>query len=127
MRKLTLLLLLLSIGSLSVFAAGPDCDGEDLVRKAQLIVDETAKQHYSGQETDRKASIAEILPQPDANNVIITFTVDELNKIHVLDVKGGYAYINVYIKSSLEGKAIKAESALPGIQYVMAIKLPASA
>ncbi len=127
MRKLALLLLILSIGGRTVFAGGPDCDGEDLLRKAQLIVDETTRQQYSGQESERKVSIAGILPEPDANNVIITFTVDELNRIHVLDVKGGYAYINLYIKSSLEGKAIKTESALPGINYVMAIKLPASA
>lgn len=57
---------------------------------------------------------------------MITFTINEDNKIHVVDVKGGYAFLNHYIKSSLEGKVIKTENALPGINYVMAVKLPTS-
>lgn len=101
-------------------------DGEDILRKAAMIVEETSRQQYAGQETDRKVSYEKVLPDPDEKNVIITFTIDELNRIHVVDVQGGYAYINLYIKSTLEGKSIKTESAIPGINYVMAIKLPAS-
>ena len=68
----------------------------------------------------------QVIPAPDEKNVVITFTINEDNKIHVVDVKGGYAFLNHYIKSSLEGKVIKTENALPGINYVMAVKLPTS-
>lgn len=124
MRKLTLTLIALAFTG-NVFAGNPE--GEDLLRKAAIVVEETSQQTYSGKETSRKVSIDTLLPDPDEKNVIITFTIDELNRIHVVDVKGGYAYINLYIKSSLEGKALKTESAIPGINYVMAIKLPTSA
>ena len=125
MRKLTLLLFLLTFTGSVMFASGPE--GEELLRKAALAVEETSQQKYSGKEAERKTSIDTLLPKPDEKNVVITFTIDELNRIHVVDVQGGYAYINLYIKSSLEGKALKTESAIPGINYVMAIKLPASA
>ena len=58
--------------------------------------------------------------------MVITFTIDEQNKIHIVEVQGGYAYINHYIKTSLEGKEIKTENAIPGINYVMTVKLPTS-
>lgn len=124
MQKSALFILILLLASQSLMAMTRD--GEDLLRKAAAIVEETNRQ-YAGSEQERKVSMATVLPEPDDKNVIITFTIDELNRIHVVDVKGGYAYVNLYIKSSLEGKAIKSDSAIPGINYVMAIKLPASA
>jgi len=125
MQKPALLLLLISLAWSNVFA-NPCKDGEEILRKATMVAEETSRQ-YAGKETERKVSYDGVLPAPDEKNVIITFTIDELNRIHVLDVKGGYAYVTLYIKSALEGKALKTESAIPGINYMMAIKLPASA
>lgn len=124
MQKSALCILILILASQSLFAVTRE--GEDLLRKAAAFVEEANRQ-CSSNEQERKVSIVAVLPAPDDKNVIITFTIDELNRIHVVDVQGGYAYVNLYIKSSLEGKAIKSDSVIPGINYVMAIKLPASA
>lgn len=124
MRKLlTIICVMILSGQ---FAIAANTDGEDLIRKASVVIDETV-QHYTGKEGEKKVSISTILPDPDKQNVIITFTIDELNRIHVVEIQGGYAYITHYIKSSLEGQTIKSEHAIPGINYMMAIRLPASA
>ncbi len=100
---------------------------DNLLDCAATVVDESVQHTYTnGQQGDKKISYASVLPAPDEKNVVITFTINEENKIHVVDVKGGYAFINHYIKSSLEGKVINTENAIPGINYVMAVKLPTS-
>jgi len=124
MKNITALLLLFFAGFVSGYACSND--GEDLVKKAQSVVEETAQRHYSQQEGEKKISYASVYPQADQNNVVITFTIDEQNKIHVLNVQGGYALLNHYIKTSLEGKELKSENAIPGINYVMTVKIPAS-
>lgn len=112
---------------LAGFVTGYACegDGEDLIKKATSIVEETAQKSYS-QEAEKKISYASVYPQADENNVVITFTIDEENKIHILEVKGGNALLNHYIKTSLEGKELKTENSIPGMKYVMAVKIPAS-
>ena len=124
MKNITAFLLLFFAG----FASGYACsnDGEDLIKKAKAAVEETAQKTYCNQEGGKKISYASVYPQADENNVVITFTIDEQNKIHVLDVQGGYALLNHYIKTSLEGKELKSENAIPGINYVMTVKIPAS-
>ena len=124
MKKLFTVLLIL-ITSVSVTRACDGPEGENLINKATSIVDEAAKQQYCNS-GEKKISYASVLPKPDEKNVVITFNIDEQNKIHVVDVKGGYAYINHYIRTSLEGKEIKSENAIPGIDYVMTVKLPTS-
>ncbi|HMU68926.1 MAG TPA: hypothetical protein PKC38_02890 [Chitinophagales bacterium] len=124
MRKLLTILFALVLSG--HFASAATADGEDLIRKATAVIDETV-QHYAAKECEKKVSVSTILPDPDKQNVIITFTIDELNRIHVVEIQGGYAYLTHYIKSSLEGQTIKSEHAIPGINYMMAIKLPASA
>jgi hypothetical protein len=64
--------------------------------------------------------------QNDERSVTIVFTLDEAHKIHVLHVSGGVNMVTKYIKNSLEGKVIESENAVPGINYVMTIKLPAT-
>ncbi|MBK7441062.1 MAG: hypothetical protein IPL12_10695 [Bacteroidetes bacterium] len=125
MKKLITLLLVIFTG-LSVAKACDEPDNEDLVKKAAAIIDETAHQQYAKSEGEKKISTASVLPKPDEKNVVITFTIDEQNKIHVVEVQGGYAFINHYIKTSLEGKEIKTENAIPGINYMMSVKLPTS-
>ena len=125
MKKLITLTLVLLTGISVTFAcAGPE--GEDLIRKAATIVDENAQQQYCKPEGKKEISYASVMPAADEKNVVITFTIDEQNKIHIVEVQGGYAYINHYIKTSLEGKEIKTENAIPGINYVMTVKLPTS-
>jgi len=124
MKKLIAILFLTSLG-LTTVLADDECN-EDLIKKAASIVDEIAQKQYSKTEGEKKISYASILPKADEKNVVITFTIDENNKIHIVEVLGGYAYINHYIKTSLEGKAIKSENAIPGINYVMTVKLPTS-
>lgn len=124
MRKLFAFLLCFSLGFFTARAEGPT-DGEDLLRKVLSVVEETAQQNAAqANVTDKRMSYASVMPQPDEKNVVITFTVNADNKIHVVNVQGGYAYINHYIKSSLEGKQINTDNAIPGINYVMTIKLP---
>ncbi|MFI5172332.1 MAG: hypothetical protein ACHQFW_08065 [Chitinophagales bacterium] len=129
MKNLFALILVFMTG----FSIGKACDpngpdGEDLLKKATSIVDEATQQSFSscGTSADKKISVASVLPLPDEKNVVITFTINEENKIHVVEVQGGYAFINHYIKTSLEGKEIKTENAIPGINYVMTVKLPTS-
>lgn len=62
----------------------------------------------------------------EERTVTIVFTLDEANKIHVLHVSGGVNLVTKYIRNSLEGKEIRSENAVPGINYVMTIKLPAT-
>lgn len=125
MKNLIAIIFVLLTGVSVAIAGGPECD--DILKAAASAVDETVQQSYtSGHSGEKKISYASVLPAPDEKNVVITFTINEDNKIHVVEVKGGYAFINHYIKSSLEGKVIKTENALPGINYVMAVKLPTS-
>lgn len=128
MKNLFVLLLVfiagLSIGNACIYDGPGD---EDLLRKALSVVEETTQQSFSNSScADKKISVASVLPLPDDKNVVITFTIDEENKIHIVEVQGGYAFINHYIRTSLEGKVIKTESAIPGINYVMKVKLPTS-
>lgn len=128
MKNLLVLLLVFLAG----FSDGNACihdgpEGEDLLMKAISVVEETTEKSFSQScTTEKKISIASVMPLPDEKNVVITFTIDEENKIHVVEVQGGYAFINHYIKTSLEGKVIKTENAIPGINYVMTVKLPTS-
>ena len=125
MKNLIAIVFVMLTGLSVVLAGGPESD--DLLNAATCVVDETAQRSYStSQSGEKKISYASAIPAPDEKNVVITFTINEHNKIHVVDVKGGYAFLNHYIKSSLEGKVIKTENALPGINYVMAVKLPTS-
>ena len=126
LKRYTLLMFLFFAGFVSGFASGYGCDpdGEDLLKKASAIVEETSQRTYCGQETEKKISYASVYPKADENNVVITFTIDEQNKIHVLNVQGGNTLLNHYIKTSLEGKELKSENAIPGINYVMTVKIP---
>ncbi len=124
MKNFAVILLLFFSGFASGYACDPD--GEDLVKKAQACVEEAAQRKYSQQEGEKKISYASVYPKADENNVVITFTIDEQNRIHVLNVEGGYALLNHYIKTSLEGKELKSENAIPGINYVMTVKIPNS-
>lgn len=124
MKKLFIILILTFTGLTASY--GFTADGEDLIKKAAALVDEIAHQQYSNNGTEKKISYDSVIPKPDDKNVVITFTIDESNKIHIVEVLGGYAYINHYIKTSLEGKEIKTENAIPGINYVMTVKLPQS-
>lgn len=77
--------------------------------------------------TEDNQSKASYVPlPPDARSLVITFTVNEENKIHILEVRGGYAQLNQYLRNSLEGKELKSDSAIPGMNYVMTVKLPAT-
>ncbi len=58
----------------------------------------------------------------DDKSVTIVFTVDDKNRIHVLHVEGGYNLLTQYIMDSLEGKELKSENAIPGINYIMKVK-----
>jgi hypothetical protein len=124
MKKVLSILFLTFISLTAVVAS--TANGEELIKKATAIVDESAQKQYSKTEGEKKISCGSVLPKADDKNVVITFTIDENNKIHIVEVLGGYAYINHYIKTSLEGKAIKSENAIPGINYVMTVKLPTS-
>lgn len=124
MKNLISLLIIALLSLPQVRAAGPD--NEDLVKKAMSVVDESARRANEADTTEKKISYASVLPVPDEKNVVITFTINADNRIHVVDVKGGYAFIDHYIKTSLEGKEIVTESAIPGINYIMTVKLPAS-
>ncbi len=126
MKNIFALLIIFLAGFTVAKAGGPD--GEDILQKAISIIDEASRRSYSKDSADvKKISYASVLPVADEKNVVVTFTINTENKIHVVDVRGGYAFINHYIKTSLEGKEINTENAIPGINYMMAIKLPASA
>lgn len=127
MKNLITLAFIFLMGFSVVKADGPSTD--ELMKKAISVVDEAARRSYSQQDSTeaKKISYAAVMPAADEKNVVITFTINTDNKIHVVDIKGGYAFLTHYIKTSLEGQEIKTESAIPGINYVMAIKLPASA
>jgi hypothetical protein len=67
------------------------------------------------------------LSAPDqTKDIVIVFTVDELKKIHVLNVSGGYNMLTEYIRKSLEGRVLESGNAVPGINYVMTLKFPSS-
>ncbi|HAE14488.1 MAG: hypothetical protein H6547_02930 [Chitinophagales bacterium] len=59
-------------------------------------------------------------------DIVIVFTVDEGNRIHVLDISGGKNPVTDYIKRSLEGRVIGSPGAVPGINYVMTLRFPSS-
>lgn len=102
--------------------------GNDLLKNAEKsVLDATQQQTYSQGCCDGEKKLSIPVSIADERNVVITFTLDENNRIHVLDVKGGYNFLNHYIRTSLEGKEIHADNAIPGINYVMTVKLPASA
>jgi hypothetical protein len=101
--------------------------GNELLKNAENSVVDATQQSSSPCNVAPDSKISVQISQYDARNVVITFTLDDDNKIHVLDVQGGYNFLNHYIKSSLEGKEIHADNAIPGINYVMTVKLPASA
>lgn len=91
---------------------------------AQQAVQEVVSAPYQQNPEDKKISYADEIK--DERLVTIVFTLDDKNKIHVLRVSGGYNLVSQYIKNSLEGKEIHSDNAIPGINYVMTIKLPTS-
>ncbi|MFN0275894.1 MAG: hypothetical protein ACKVPJ_09125 [Chitinophagales bacterium] len=124
MKILTVLLLsLLSFTSGYVLA----CTEEVLVGDPQSTSQpqkESVSAPFQQNPGDDKLSYEDEIKQE--RTVTIVFTLDEQNKIHVLHVSGGVNLVTKYIRNSLEGKEIHSENAVPGINYVMTIKLPAS-
>lgn len=59
-------------------------------------------------------------------NITIVFTVDELKRIHIVQISGGYNLLTEYIRKSLEGKVLESDNAVPGINYVMTVKFPST-
>lgn len=59
-------------------------------------------------------------------NITIVFTVDDLKRIHIVQISGGYNLLTEYIRKSLEGKVLESDNAVPGINYVMTVKFPST-
>lgn len=100
------------------------CNDNQILSLAQQVVQEVVPSPLVQAADVSKISYDEELR--DNRAVTIVFTLDETNKIHVLHVSGGYNLVTQYIKNSLEGKEIHSENAIPGINYLMTIKLPAA-
>ncbi|MBC8047847.1 MAG: hypothetical protein H7Y00_13700 [Fimbriimonadaceae bacterium] len=100
------------------------CENNPILAIAQQTVQEVVPGPYMQNPDEVQISYADELK--DERTVTVVFTLDDNNKIHVLHISGGYNLVTQYIKTSLEGKEIHSDSTIPGINYVMTIKLPAS-
>ena len=77
-------------------------------------------------EIDLQAAMEDMGAAEKGMDIMVVFTVDEGNRIHVLDITGGHNMLTDYIRRSLEGRILRSSTAIPGINYVMTLRFPSS-